>query len=159
MELLAKVNDHTTGKFVRGFRMLTLGWSDGNTLVPLCFSLLSSHKKSNRYAEMKDVGKRSVGYCRRKESVKKSPEILLDLLKQALETGVNASYVLFDSWFSFSSTIIKVREQGMQVICMLKALPKVYYGYNGQRLNLNALHKYQGFVRYFGVRKLSKNII
>lgn len=34
---------HTTGKFVRGFRMLTLGWSDGNTFVPLCFSLLSSH--------------------------------------------------------------------------------------------------------------------
>jgi hypothetical protein len=29
----------------------------------------------------------------------------------------------------------------MQVICMLKSMHKVYYGYNGQRLNLNALYK------------------
>lgn len=46
------VFNQTTSKFVRGFRMLTLGWSDGNTFIPLCFSLLSSHKKSNRYVEM-----------------------------------------------------------------------------------------------------------
>ncbi|MDR7076061.1 hypothetical protein J2Y03_001064 [Neobacillus niacini] len=52
VELLAKVHDHTTGKYVRGFRMLTLGWSDGNTFIPLCFSLLSSHKKSSRYVEI-----------------------------------------------------------------------------------------------------------
>ncbi|QZT33894.1 transposase [Caldalkalibacillus thermarum TA2.A1] len=52
VELLAKVHDHTTGKFVRGFRLLTLGWSDGNTFVPLCFSLLSSHDPKNRLVEM-----------------------------------------------------------------------------------------------------------
>ena len=44
VEMLALVHDHTTGQFVRGFRMLTLGWSDGNTFMPLAFSLLSSEK-------------------------------------------------------------------------------------------------------------------
>jgi hypothetical protein len=142
VELLANVHDHTTGKFVRGFRMLTLGWSDGNTFIPLCFSLLSSHKKSSRYVEMnKAIDKRTVGYKRREESIKKSSEMLLELLKQALETGVRASYLLFDSWFAFPSTIIKVLEQGMPAICMLKAMPKVYYGYNGKKLNLHALYK------------------
>ncbi|PPA87573.1 hypothetical protein C4A76_11655 [Brevibacillus laterosporus] len=52
VEFLANVHDHTTGKYVRGFRMLTIGWSDGSTFVPLCFSLLSSSKKENRYVEM-----------------------------------------------------------------------------------------------------------
>lgn len=31
VELLARVYDHVEHKYVRGFRMLTLGWSDGNT--------------------------------------------------------------------------------------------------------------------------------
>ena len=133
VELLAKVYDHTTGKFVRGFRMLTLGWSDGNTFVPLCFSLLSSHEKKNRLVEMSNgMDKRTVGYKRRQESMQKSSDVLLDLLKQALDSGVQASYVLFDSWFSFPSTILKVLEQGIHVICMLKGMPRMYYGYNGK---------------------------
>ena len=35
VELLARVFDHTSNKFCRGFRMLTLGWSDGNTFLPV----------------------------------------------------------------------------------------------------------------------------
>ncbi|BAF59748.1 hypothetical protein PTH_1567 [Pelotomaculum thermopropionicum SI] len=42
VELLARVKDHVENKYVRGFRMLTLGWSDGNTFLPVAFSLLSS---------------------------------------------------------------------------------------------------------------------
>lgn len=141
VELLANVHDHTTGKFVRGFRMLTLGWSDGNTFVPLCFSLLSSHKQENRYVEMStDIDKRSVGYKRRQESTMKSSKALLELLEQALATGLQASYLLFDSWFSFPSTITNVLKQGMNVICMLKTMPKVYYTYNGAKFNLSQLY-------------------
>ena len=141
VELLANVHDHTTGRFVRGFRMLTLGWSDGNTFVPLCFSLLSSAKADNRYTEMNDkIDKRSAGYRRRQESIQKSSETLIDLLKQALKAGAQASYVLFDSWFSFPATIKKVREQGIDVICMLKSMHRVYYAYEGQKYTLNSLY-------------------
>ena len=45
VELLARIHDHTTGTFMKGFRMLTLGWSDGNTFMPLAFSLMSSEKE------------------------------------------------------------------------------------------------------------------
>jgi hypothetical protein len=142
VELLANVHDHTTGKYIRGFRMLTLGWSDGNTFVPLCFSLLSSHKKSSRYVEMNDgIDKRTAEYQRRKEAVKKSSETLQGLLKQALHAGVQASYVLFDSWFNFPLTILNVLEQGVHVICMLRAIPRVYYVHDEQKLNLNALYR------------------
>ena len=142
VELLANVHDHTSDKFVRGFRMLTLGWSDGNTFVPLCFSLLSSHKQENRYVEMNtDIDKRTVGYKRRQESMMKSSIALQELLEQALAAGVQASYLLFDSWFSFPSTIMNVLKQGIHVICMLKAMPRVYYTYNGAKFNLNALYK------------------
>ena len=42
VELLATVFDHVDHKFKKGFRMLTLGWSDVNTFLPLAFTLLSS---------------------------------------------------------------------------------------------------------------------
>ena len=34
-ELGSKVFDHTDMRFKKGFRMLTLSWSDGNTLIPV----------------------------------------------------------------------------------------------------------------------------
>lgn len=49
VELLARVYDHVEHKYQKGFTMLTLGWSDGYSFVPVGFSLLSSAKKSNRY--------------------------------------------------------------------------------------------------------------
>ena len=45
VELLSRVKDHTTGQFVKGFRMLTICWSDGVSSLPLDFALLSSAKK------------------------------------------------------------------------------------------------------------------
>ena len=46
VELLARCFDHASQKmrFYKGFRMLTLGWSDGATFIPVDFSLLSSKK-------------------------------------------------------------------------------------------------------------------
>ncbi|MGI6317697.1 MAG: IS4 family transposase [Dethiobacteria bacterium] len=140
VELLARVYDHVEHKFVRGFRMLTLGWSDGNTFLPLSFSLLSSEKESNRLQGMNAVDKRTNGYKRRKEAIRKSTEVMLDLLKQAKAYMVPASYLLFDSWFSFPGVIRKVLEQELHIICMLKSVPTVKYEYQGQKLTLNKLY-------------------
>jgi hypothetical protein len=140
VELLARVYDHVEHKYVRGFRMLTLGWSDGNTFLPLAFSLLSSEKESNRLQGMSAVDKRTNGYKRRKEAIRKSTEVLLDLLKQAKAYMVPASYLLLDSWFSFPSVIRKVLEQQLHTICMLKSMPTIKYEYRGKRLTLNQLY-------------------
>ena len=45
VELLAKVFDHVAHKYTKGFRMLTLGWSDGNSFLPLSQCLLSSTER------------------------------------------------------------------------------------------------------------------
>ena len=141
MELLARVFDHVDNRYVRGFRMLTLGWSDGNTFLPLAFSLLSSEKESNRLQGMNDsLDKRTNGYRMRKEAIRKSTDVLLDLLKQAKAYMVPASYLLFDSWFAFPGVIRKVLEQKLHTICMLKSLPTVKYEYQGQKLTLNKLY-------------------
>lgn len=141
VELLARVFDHVTGRFMKGFRMLTLGWSDGNTFLPVAFSLLSSAKETNRFNGVSaSIDKRTIGYRRRSEATRKSTDMLISLIDQAQRSGIRARYVLFDSWFAFPRTIIRVLEQKLDVICMLKAMPNVFFDYNGQKLNLKALY-------------------
>ena len=48
VELLAKVYDHAKHKYRFGFRMLTLGWSDGSTFLPVNSILLSTENKKRR---------------------------------------------------------------------------------------------------------------
>ena len=53
VELLCRVWDHSTGRFLKGFRMLTICWSDGSSCLPLDFALLSSSKANKRLCESK----------------------------------------------------------------------------------------------------------
>ena len=45
VELLARVFNHVTHLYFRGFRIMQMGWSDGNSFLPVDFALLSSEKK------------------------------------------------------------------------------------------------------------------
>ena len=47
VERLARLYDHAKKEFSYGFRMLTLCWSDGNTLLPVSHTLLSTENTKN----------------------------------------------------------------------------------------------------------------
>ncbi len=141
VELLARVFDHTFMKFFKGFRLLTLGWSDGNSFLGLDFILLSSADESNRYQEItkKDLDKRTCGYKRRLEAITKSTLLLEPMVKRALNAGIKAKYVLMDSWFSAPSIIETLREH-LHVICMLKDQATWYYVVDGKKLRLSDVY-------------------
>ncbi|WP_207708850.1 IS4 family transposase [Heliobacterium mobile] len=141
VEMVARVYDHVSHRFVRGFRMLTLGWSDGNSFIPLAFSLLSSEKSKNRLCSThSNIDKRSNGYKRRVEAMKKSTEVLVDLLQQVHSYGISAHHILFDSWFAFPSVLTKVARLGYHPIAMLKKTSKVFYHYQGKAMSLDSIY-------------------
>ena len=152
VELLAKVYDHAKHAYKFGFRMLTLGWSDGNTFLPVNSILLSSENKKNRVNEAKTVDKRTVGYKRRALSMQKGTIAMLELLKAAKNSSIPAKYVLFDSWFSFPSTLHAVKEIGYDVIGMVKKTPKMFFRYTGEDMSLISIYnrnkKRRGRSRY-----------
>ena len=80
--------------------MLTLGWSDGSTFLPVNSILLSTENRQNRINEATEIDKRTVGYRRRKLSMEKVTQAMLTLLDAARKAVTPAKYVLFDSWFS-----------------------------------------------------------
>jgi hypothetical protein len=142
VELLACVHDHNTGRYHKGFRMLTMGWSDGSSFIPILLSLLSSAKEKNRLVPMRDdIDKRTNGYKRRQESTRKSTDVLVNMVSMAMAAGVKARHLLFDSWFAFPGTIRKIRALGMHTVCMLKDMPKIHYTFEERQVTLKVLYK------------------
>lgn len=140
VELLSWVHDHAKHVSVRGFRLLTLGWSDGNSFVPVNGCLLASTTKrcnENSYV----VDKRTCGYRQRLRALRKAPDVMLEMLKQARESGIHASYVLFDSCFSSPKMMMAGTEENLDVIAMLKKTTKVHYRYNGEMLPVTEIYK------------------
>ncbi len=85
VELMAKVYDHATHRFQKGFTMLTLSWSDVYCIVPVDFAMLSSANKTNRLQECAaTVDKRSHGCKRRQEALQKKPEVAINMIKACL---------------------------------------------------------------------------
>ena len=82
-ELLARVFDHCSMKYKRGYRMLTLGWSDGNSFIPVNHCLLSAAEDKNLLCEASSYDGRSLAGKRRKQSRRKATEVMLELIHMA----------------------------------------------------------------------------
>ena len=142
VELLSRVFDHTDNRYYRGFRMLTLGWSDGISFLPVSCALLASNKEKNRLVPSRtDLDRRTNGARRRREGIRKAPEVLVEMVTEALASGIHATHLLFDSWFAFPATIRTLLAKGMHTICMLKVTGKIFYRYQGEKLPLAAIYK------------------
>lgn len=139
VELLARVFDHTTRKMVKGFNMLTLGWSDGFSFIPLDFTMLSSANEKNRLENVnQEIDKRTHGYKRRVEATKSKPECVSDMLDRMLDAGLCADYVLMDSWFTNEPMLKALLAKGLDVIGMVKDIKQKYL-YNDKWLTLKEL--------------------
>ena len=85
------------------------------------------------------ISKRGFG-CRRKFVRTKAPEAMMALLDTALSAGLNADYVLFDSWFSNPAQVTAIHSKGMDVIAMVKKSSRIRYSYGGEQLNIKEIY-------------------
>ncbi len=141
VELLCKVYDHAKNTYKNGFRLLTLGWSDGNTFLPVNSCLLSSANAKTRINEAKKLDKRSIGFKRRSLAQTKATTVMLDLIDSAKKAKIPASHVLFDTWFCSPSSLIAIKSKDLDVIAMAKKTSKMHYLYNGVMQPLTEIYK------------------
>lgn len=139
VELLAKVFDHTSHKYCKGFRMLTMGWSDGSTFMPISFNLLSSPNDKNVFCEAKTMDKRTLAYKRRKQARQRATDVVLTMLRSARD--IPAKFVLFDSWFTMPKTVIRIKKENRDVIGMIRITEKIHYQYQGKWQNVKSIYQ------------------
>ncbi len=142
VELLAWIHDHNRGCSLKGLKLLTLGWSDGNSFLPLDFVLCSSASRDKRIQGItKQVDKRSCGYQRRREAMIKSTQHLETMVKRACNFGIRGDYILMDSWFCFPAILVALGKH-LPVICMAKDLPTILYRFNGKLMRLGSIYRH-----------------
>ena len=82
-ELAAKVFDHVSMTYKKGFRMMTMGWTDGSSFVPIASSLLSSKNDQNVIGTTKKIDKRTIAAKRRIMAQSKGTDVVSSLESRA----------------------------------------------------------------------------
>ena len=139
VELLSRFWDHASNSYYKGFRMLTLGWSDGHSFLPLDFALLSSCK-SQLQGVNPEIDKRTHGYRRRKEALQSAPSLVPSMVERALKSGIDATHLLMDSWFTYAPLVKEIKQRGLDVIGMVKNTNQ-RYGTGQQKRTLKELYQ------------------
>ena len=89
----------------------------------------------------KQFDQRSLAAKRRKQALSKATDVMLDMLKTAIKAGHSAKYVLFDTWFSNPKDILRIHNEcGMNTIAMIKKSSKVFYEFEGSRMNVKQIY-------------------
>ena len=160
MELVSRYFNHVTMGYDFGYRVLTLAWTDGVTIIPVRYSLLaSSYDEKVRGRIRDDIDGRTLGARIRKLARTSMNDLTVRFACEAVKAGIPASIIAFDSWFAVPRTISRLmKEAELTVIARLKTNSKQHYEYNGKMINIKALYTMSNKRRGKAAWKLSVNV-
>jgi hypothetical protein len=140
VELLSWVYDHVDGRCKKGFTKLTLGWSDGNTYIPISFRLVSSSKKKNLLKDATYIDKKYPGHERRVNAKRKKTDLLFDMIREVTAKCIYYKHLLFDAWFAYPKIITRFKQMNVNIITRLKKTPKIFYKYREKFCTLSKIY-------------------
>ena len=160
MELVSRYFNHVTMGYDFGYRVLTLAWTDGVTIIPVRYSLLaSSYDEKVRGRIRDDIDGRTLGARIRKLARTSMNDLTVRFACEAVKAGIPASIIAFDSWFAVPRTISRfMKAAELTVIARLKTNSKQHYEYNGKMINIKALYTMSNKRRGKAAWKLSVNV-
>jgi len=142
VEMLSRCYDHAEKKFYKGLTLLTLGWSDGKTFIPVASRLLgSSNDKNLLEGPHVKADKRTLATKRRADARKEKPALVMEMLKAVKGTAAEAKYVLFDSWFASPSSLLSIAGIGFHVVARLKNNKNYRYTYGVDTLSISEIYQ------------------
>ena len=66
-----------------------------------------------------DLDRRTNGARRRREGIREATDVLVEMVAEAIASGIQSSHLLLDSWFAFPVTIRKLLTKGVHIVCKL----------------------------------------
>ena len=118
IEQIGKVFDHSTHRYQLGMKLLTLGFSDGKSFMPVDFSLHHEQGKNKKrgmkqkeldvqFTKNRDL--HTPGYQRQSEVSQDKITVALQMIKCSLGKWFKVDYVLADSWFICEKFILGIQ--------------------------------------------------
>ena len=154
IELIGRVFDHITKRYVLGFKQLILTYWDGKSLIPIDFSFHAEQGKNKnrpfglkkkelkeRYSKKRSTD--SAGYKRTQELLIDKISNAIALIKRAVQNGIIVDYVLMDKWFISELIIKEIRKikKGIMHIVAACKMDKRKYDYEGRKYTAKELLK------------------
>ena len=152
IEYIGKIYNHVHHKWVLGFKLLSLGYWDGKSMLSLDFSLHNEKGKNKkrpyglkpselkkRYTKLRAA---NTPAARRVAELRESKIInAIKMIKRAVKHGFLAEFVLTDSWFTseyFIKSIRKIKKGMLHLLGMCK-MDKRNYLFEGQEYTAKQL--------------------
>jgi hypothetical protein len=141
VELLSRFWDHSENCYYKGFCLLNMGWSDGQTLLPVDYRVLANADGGKLISgpRAKDDS-RTIATRIRKDARTDKPSLALEMLGRAKGTAAETKHVLFDCWYASPSFILSVNGLGYHVVARLKDHRNYRYGYQGGILSAGEIY-------------------
>ncbi len=151
-EGISRVFNHVTRTYPFAYKVLTLGYSDGKSFIPLDFSLhnekgtkknygLTRKQRKEQYVKGRDCS--SHGARRKTELRTDKGGNLIKMIKRSVKQGVIANYLLTDSWFLSENLIYeirKIKKGAIHILSMCRMDKRKYLTDKGE-FNAAALRK------------------
>ena len=125
---------------VNGINILSLNYTDTHSTFQLDFSLRLNDSRRREVADFtKALHHKSNAHKRRIEGLDGKNIIALDMVKRALNNGVEAHYLLVDSWYAKPDFIQGAGELGMPVIARIANNSRIW-NFKGNHKTLESLY-------------------
>lgn len=137
---------------INALNIVSLNYADSHSTFQLDFSIKMNDSKRKSTSEFTaKLHHRSNAYQRKSEIIKGKNMLALEMLERALDNGIDADYLLVDSWYAKPNFIKEANTLGMPVIARLPN-NKLIWNFKGKYKTLNAIydsfknirHKYSG---------------
>lgn len=133
MEGISRVFDHVDRKHKLGYKLLTLGYWDGKSFLPIDFSLHREKGKRKAFPYGLKPSQLNDQYCsennpqspaakRIKELDKSKIDMAVEMIEKALKSNLPVDYLLMDSWFTCEVFLkLAAKYEGVHLLGMIKA--------------------------------------
>ena len=150
-EGISRVWDHVFQRHVLGYVLLVMGYYNGTVFIPINFSfhrekgknkkrLFNLKPKHYRKQYRKKRMENTSGYERKKELDITKIKAMVKMLTQAVKQGIDAEYVLTDSWFTCWETVQAAIANDLKYLGMFSKV-KTKFTYNSKQYTYKQIIK------------------
>lgn len=126
---------------IRGINVVSLNYSDGYSNFMLDFAIaMGNYARVKIEKFTKELDFRTTAYKRRLEIMKGKSQIALYLVKRAIKSGIQADYLLVDSWYSKPIFIKEMNDLGLRVVTRIANNNKIW-NFVSKEKTLNAIYE------------------
>jgi hypothetical protein len=125
---------------INALNIVSLNYTDSHSTFQLDFSIKMNDSYRKNISEFTTkLHHRSNAFQRKSEIIKGKNTLAIEMLERALDSGIEADYLLVDSWYAKPNFIEQANELGMPVIARLPN-NKLIWNFKGKHKTINAMY-------------------